>query len=98
MASPNGTSRSRASKMMDGRRHTVKPFRWRRSLWLASLLAPARGVMVLFVLWPFVSAFRFAFYEFNGLRPSGFIGLENFRQVLFEKPYSDWTYNAFKHN
>ena len=84
--------------MTEGWRHTAKPFAWRRSLWIAALLTPALLVMVLFVLWPLLSAFRLAFYEFNGLRPSGFIGLENFRQVLFEKPYSDWTWNAFKHN
>jgi raffinose/stachyose/melibiose transport system permease protein len=84
--------------MTDGRRHTAKSFPWRRSLWIASLLTPALVVMVLFVLWPLLSAFRFAFYEFNGLRPAGFIGFENFREVLFETPYSDWTYNALKHN
>ena len=81
-----------------GRRHTTKAFPWRRSLWIASLLTPALVVMVLFVLWPLLSAFRLAFYEFNGLQPTGFIGFENFRKVLFEQPYSDWTWNALKHN
>jgi raffinose/stachyose/melibiose transport system permease protein len=84
--------------MNSGRRHTTKAFPWRRSLWIASLLTPALVVMVLFVLWPLLSAFRLAFYEFNGLQPTGFIGFENFRKVLFEQPYSDWTYNALKHN
>lgn len=70
----------------------------RRSLWIFLLLLPALTVMTLFVVWPLLSALRFAFYEFNGLLPSQFIGLENFRQVLFEEPYSDWTYNAFWHN
>lgn len=84
--------------MNDGRRHTKKAFPWRRSLWIAFLLTPALVVMVLFVLWPLLSAFRLAFYEFNGLQPTGFIGFENFRKVLFEQPYSDWTWNALKHN
>lgn len=84
--------------MNNGRRHTAKAFPWRRSLWIASLLTPALVVMVLFVLWPLLSAFRLAFYEFNGLQPTGFVGFENFRKVLFETPYSDWTYNALKHN
>ncbi|RVC16169.1 sugar ABC transporter permease, partial [Mesorhizobium sp. M7A.F.Ca.AU.002.02.1.1] len=84
--------------MNSGRRHTTKAFPWRRSLWIASLLTPALVVMVLFVLWPLLSAFRLAFYEFNGLQPTGFIGFENFRKVLFEQPYSDWTWNALKHN
>ncbi len=42
--------------------------------------------MTLFVVWPLISALRYAFYDFNGLRPSQFIGLENFRKVLFEQP------------
>ena len=70
----------------------------RRSLWIFFLLLPALTVMTLFVVWPLLSALRFAFYDFNGLLPSHFIGLENFRKVLFEEPYRDWTYNAFWHN
>ena len=54
--------------------------------------------MAVFVVWPLLSALRLSFYAFNGLRPAGFIGLENFRQVLLEQPYSGWTYNAFMHN
>lgn len=70
----------------------------RRSLWIFFLLLPALTVMTLFVVWPLLSALRFAFYDFNGLLPSHFIGLENFRKVLFEEPYRDWTYNSFWHN
>ena len=70
----------------------------RRSAWIAFLLAPAAIVMSLFVVWPLLSAFRYAFYEFNGLKPAHFAGLENFRQVLLESPFSDQTYNAFWHN
>ncbi|MDB5563174.1 MAG: sugar transporter permease [Hyphomicrobiales bacterium] len=70
----------------------------RRSLWIAFLLLPATLVMTLFVVWPLISAFRFAFYDFNGLKPANFVGFENFRQVLFESPFSDWTYNALYHN
>jgi raffinose/stachyose/melibiose transport system permease protein len=70
----------------------------RRSLWIFFLLLPALTVMTLFVVWPLLSALRFAFYDFNGLLPSKFIGLENFRKVLFEAPFRDWTYNAFWHN
>ena len=76
--------------MTDGWRHTAKPFAWRRSLWIAALLTPALLVMVLFVLWPLLSAFRFAFYEFNGLRPSGFIGLENFRRAFHDDLVRQW--------
>jgi raffinose/stachyose/melibiose transport system permease protein len=70
----------------------------RRTLWIAFLLAPATIVMTTFVVWPLLAALRLSFYSFNGLKPAGFVGLENFRQVLFETPYSGWTYNAFFHN
>ncbi len=33
----------------------------RRAFWIAFLLAPALAVMVVFVAWPMVSAFRYAF-------------------------------------
>ena len=70
----------------------------RRGLWIGFLLAPALLVMTLFVAWPLASAFRYAFYAFNGLAASHFIGLENFRAVLFEPPYSAWTLRALAHN
>jgi raffinose/stachyose/melibiose transport system permease protein len=69
-----------------------------RSLWIGLLLAPAVIVMTAFVLFPLLSAFRYAFYEFNGLKPSHFVGLANFRQVLLEHPFSDNTYRALSHN
>lgn len=84
--------------MSNDRRRTTTFLPQRRSLWICFLLFPAMAVMTLFVVWPLLSALRFAFYDFNGLLPSNFIGLENFRKVLFEEPYSDWTYNAFWHN
>ncbi|MBW6424347.1 sugar ABC transporter permease [Rhizobium sp. XQZ8] len=84
--------------MNDDRRRALISQPQRRSLWILFLLLPAIVVMTLFVVWPLLSALRFAFYEFNGLSPSQFVGLENFRKVLFEEPFSDWTYNAFCHN
>ena len=70
----------------------------KRALWIAFLLAPALIVMALFVAWPMVSAFRYAFQSFHGLTASGFIGLRNFTEVLFEPPFSAWTIAAFWHN
>jgi raffinose/stachyose/melibiose transport system permease protein len=84
--------------MNSDRRRKLLALPWRRSLWIILLLSPAIVVMTLFVVWPLISAFRFSFYEFNGLQPTHFIGLENFRKVLSETPYSDWTWNAFGHN
>jgi raffinose/stachyose/melibiose transport system permease protein len=84
--------------MTAGRRRRFLSVPRRRSLWIAFLISPAAIVMAVFVVWPLLSALRLSFYAFNGLRPAGFIGLENFRQVLLEQPYSGWTYNAFMHN
>jgi len=54
--------------------------------------------MLVFVAWPMVSAFGYAFRGFTSLTSSHFVGLRNFREVLFEPPYSDWTYRALWHN
>jgi raffinose/stachyose/melibiose transport system permease protein len=84
--------------MNNARRRPLPFLPRRRSLWIFILLLPATVIMATFVAWPLLSALRFAFYEFNGLQPIRLIGLENFRKVLFEAPYSDWTWNAFWHN
>jgi raffinose/stachyose/melibiose transport system permease protein len=84
--------------MTNARRRPLPFLPRRRSLWIFILLLPATVIMATFVAWPLLSALRFAFYEFNGLQPTRLIGLENFRKVLFEAPYSDWTWNAFWHN
>jgi raffinose/stachyose/melibiose transport system permease protein len=67
-------------------------------LWIAFLLTPGIVTMLVFVVMPMLSAFGYAFRSFNGLRPAAFVGLLNFRQVLFESPYSDWTWRALGHN
>jgi raffinose/stachyose/melibiose transport system permease protein len=70
----------------------------RETIWITFLLAPAILVMAIFVAWPMVTAFGYAFRAFNGLASSHFIGLRNFREVLFEPPFSTWTYRALWHN
>ncbi|MCW3473494.1 carbohydrate ABC transporter permease [Limobrevibacterium gyesilva] len=70
----------------------------RRAVWIAFLLAPALVVMTLFVAWPLLAAFRYAFYGFNGLAAAQFVGLQNFREVLTEAPFAAWTWRAFQHN
>lgn len=84
--------------MSDLRRRALFYWPRRRTLWIVFLLLPAALIMSVFVLWPLLSALRLSFYGFNGLRPAEFIGFENFRRVLMERPFSDWTYNAFGNN
>ncbi len=54
--------------------------------------------MLVFVAWPLLGAFRYAFFDFNGLATAGFAGLHNFTDVLFEPPWSAWTFQALRHN
>ncbi len=72
--------------------------RLRRSLWIAFLIVPALAVMITFVVLPIVSALAFSLYDWRGLARGAFVGLENFRQVLFQEPFAGWTRNAFQHN
>lgn len=83
--------------MKSGRRRISRVIS-RRSLWIAFLLAPAALIMLVFVVWPLISAFRLSFYSFNGLKPDHFVWFANFRKVLFESPFAGETYNAFFHN
>jgi raffinose/stachyose/melibiose transport system permease protein len=69
-----------------------------RRLWIACLLAPALIVVLAFVTIPLVSALLYSAYSWNGLARGSFVGLENFRIVLFQEPFSTWTYNALLHN
>ncbi len=69
-----------------------------RRLWIACLLAPALVIVVTFVTVPLVSALLYSAYSWNGLARGGFVGLENFRLVLFHEPFSTWTYNALVNN
>jgi len=70
----------------------------RRSVWIAFLLAPATVIMLAFVAWPLLSAFKLSFYHFDGLKPGEFVWFENFYKVLFQWPFARATYNALWHN
>jgi raffinose/stachyose/melibiose transport system permease protein len=71
---------------------------WQHRLWLTALLAPALAILAVFVIWPIGSALLYSFYHWNGLARGEFIGLENFRQVLFQQPFASWTWRALGHN
>ncbi|WP_306117952.1 MULTISPECIES: sugar ABC transporter permease [unclassified Roseitalea] len=69
-----------------------------RGLWIAFLIIPPLAVMVTFVAYPIVSALAYAFYDWNGLQRGEFVWFENFRIVLFQEPFAEWTRRAFMHN
>jgi len=74
------------------------PSRWSLKLWIAALIAPAAIVMIVFVIVPIATALAYSLYAWNGGARAGFVGLENFRQVLFSQPFAGWTLRAFWHN
>jgi raffinose/stachyose/melibiose transport system permease protein len=86
------------SRAATPRRRRARAARWRQGLWIAALLTPGLAIMALFVAWPLASAFRYAFYGFNGLAPAGWVGFANFASVLTEPPFSEWTFRALRHN
>jgi raffinose/stachyose/melibiose transport system permease protein len=69
-----------------------------RRLWIAALLAPALLIVAAFVILPLASAFLYSLYSWNGLARGAFSGLENFRVVLTQEPFSSWTYRALGNN
>ena len=72
--------------------------RWTRVLWLVTLLAPPVLFMLVFLVFPIVSALIYSFYDWQGIARGEFAGFANFRQLLFEQPWQGWTLNAFWHN
>ena len=66
--------------------------------WVAFLVLPPIAFMSLFVVYPILSAFAYAFYEWRGLARGEFVGLANFREVLFGATMAPVVWNAFLHN
>ena len=69
-----------------------------RGWWITALIVPPMAFVALFIIYPIVAAFTYAFFDWQGLLRGDFIGLGNFHKVLFEEPYAAWTRNAFTHN
>lgn len=72
--------------------------RFGRPLWIMFLLGPALAVMVVFVIVPVALALAYSLYSWNGVARGDFVGLENFRTLLFTEPFASWTRRAFAHN
>jgi raffinose/stachyose/melibiose transport system permease protein len=66
--------------------------------WVALLVLPPVAFVCLFVVYPILSAFGYAFYTWQGLARGPFVGLANFREVLFGPTMAPVVWNAFLHN
>lgn len=70
----------------------------KRQLWVAFLVVPPIVFMSLFVVYPILSAFAYAFYDWQGLARGEFVGLKNFKEVMFGATMAPVVWNAFLHN
>lgn len=88
---------TRTKPAPEGRRFQLSQ-RTSRGLWLAALLVPPVLFFLVFEILPMISALLYSLYRWEGIGRTGFIGLENFRRVLFDQPFQRWTINAFTNN
>jgi raffinose/stachyose/melibiose transport system permease protein len=79
-------------------RRAVRVRTMRRNLWLVFLLLPPMAVMFIFIFLPMGSAVLYSVYDWDGLVRGDFVGLENFREILFDPNKSKFLFNAFKNN
>lgn len=62
-------------------------------------ITPALLVFLAFIVYPVVRSFLYSLYEWDGLQRVQFIGLQNFKTVLFSShPISRRFWNAAQHN
>ena len=62
------------------------------------LLLPALVIYLTLVIYPFLNSLRTSLYDWKGIGAMKFVGLENFKRLLFISPYRDDFFNALKHN
>ncbi|MGG5257672.1 carbohydrate ABC transporter permease [Phycicoccus avicenniae] len=61
-------------------------------------VTPALALFGVFVLYPMVTAFSYAFYEWQGTARGGFAGLENFTALFTRAPFTTDLPRALLHN
>jgi multiple sugar transport system permease protein len=55
---------------------------FRRALPAYLFILPGTALFVIWTLYPLLDAFRMSFYEWNLIKPSRFVGLDNYRRAL----------------
>lgn len=78
---------------------TLQQFFYSKRFAVACFLLPAAVLFAVFILYPFVSSFLYSLYEWDGLTRIGFVGLQNFRTLLFSgQEICHRFWNAIEHN
>ena len=62
------------------------------------MIVPAFVVYTCFMVYPLLTSLLYGLYEWHGLRRGAFVGLSNFRTILFERPFNVRFFNAVGHN
>jgi raffinose/stachyose/melibiose transport system permease protein len=70
----------------------------RHRVWVTFLVTPPLAVMAVFVVYPILSAFSYAFFAWHGLSREAFVGLENFVDLFTKPHYAQPIMRAFGHN
>jgi raffinose/stachyose/melibiose transport system permease protein len=68
-----------------------------RSVWIALFLAPAIGLMAVFMMWPALSALGYSMYDWNAFTRAEFVGVKHFLR-LAAPPYRHEFLSALAHN
>ncbi len=58
--------------------------------------APALAVYAVFVLWPMFLTFEYSLYQWDGIGPSTWVGLDNYTKVFSDPELSGTIVNAFE--
>ncbi|KUO51621.1 MAG: hypothetical protein APF76_13325 [Desulfitibacter sp. BRH_c19] len=61
-------------------------------------LLPAVILYTLFMAYPLIMSLGMSLYEWNGYGPMSFVGLENFKRLLFVEPFNARFFNALTNN
>jgi raffinose/stachyose/melibiose transport system permease protein len=88
-----GTGPAAGSK----RRSPARPAGLRSGRWMGWLfVAPALTFYAVFVLWPICLTLEYSLYRWDGIGPSTWVGLANYRKVFTDHDLSGTILNAFK--
>jgi len=61
-----------------------------------SFIAPALAILLVFRVWPLVSAFRLSLTRWNGLTQPSYVGLRNYRHLWADQRFRDALLNNIK--
>jgi raffinose/stachyose/melibiose transport system permease protein len=67
---------------LESRRRALRARRLRRGWVALALVVPAAAVYALFVLRPLALTFQYSFYDWNGVGPSTWVGLDNYARLF----------------